>query len=104
MTHANDERLLFGSTYGQGGRRKGQGPEVYARGLFEAMNNTQRSNSTVGPTFNLNTTLTISDAQSGETRVQFKEAANSPERLEQDTSLLMDIILWMEAKEAEIAL
>lgn len=41
LTHSNDEEGLFGGTYQKNGRRKGQGAELYARGLFEVIDNTQ---------------------------------------------------------------
>lgn len=65
MTHANDREVLFDKQYGQGGRRDGQGPEVYARGLFEARDNTQTSApGNVYPVFNLNTTIVPTDGRS----------------------------------------
>ncbi|MGC4440065.1 ZmpA/ZmpB/ZmpC family metallo-endopeptidase, partial [Streptococcus suis] len=104
MTHANDEKALFGGVYGQHGRRKGQGAEVYARGLFEAKDNTVLANGTLTPSFNLNTTLDIPEAKAGDIKMQFSTPAATVTALEQDGRRIMDLVQWMEAREAKVAL
>lgn len=107
MTHANDREVLFDKQYGQGGRRDGQGPELYARGLFEARDNTQTSApGNVYPVFNLNTTIVPTDGRGDDTlkQVQPLEALDTPEKLANYQKKLMKLIMWMEAKEADIAL
>ncbi|MFI3113998.1 ZmpA/ZmpB/ZmpC family metallo-endopeptidase, partial [Streptococcus suis] len=102
MTHTNDEARLFGGTYRKEGRRAGQGPEVYARGLFEVIDNTQ--NGVPGeykPVFNLNTALTIADSPN---RTQALTPQTSTEKLANYTKNLVDLVAYLEAVEARVAL
>ncbi|HEL2334853.1 TPA: G5 domain-containing protein, partial [Streptococcus suis] len=102
MTHTNDEARLFGGTYRKEGRRAGQGPEVYARGLFEVIDNTQ--NGVPGeykPVFNLNTALTIAESSN---RTQALTPQTSTEELANYTKNLVDLIAYLEAVEARVAL
>ncbi|MGQ7333302.1 ZmpA/ZmpB/ZmpC family metallo-endopeptidase, partial [Streptococcus suis] len=98
MTHTNDDARLFRGA----GRRNGQGPEVYARGLFEVIDNTQ--NGVPGeykPVFNLNTALTIADSPN---RTQALTPQTSTEELANYTKNLVDLIAYLEAVEARVAL
>ncbi|HFI2432594.1 TPA: ZmpA/ZmpB/ZmpC family metallo-endopeptidase, partial [Streptococcus suis] len=98
MTHTNDDARLFRGA----GRRNGQGPEVYARGLFEVIDNTQ--NGVPGeykPVFNLNTALTIADSPN---RTQSLTPQTSTEELANYTKNLVDLIAYLEAIEARVAL
>ncbi|HEM5236464.1 TPA: G5 domain-containing protein [Streptococcus suis] len=98
MTHTNDDARLFRGA----GRRNGQGPEVYARGLFEVIDNTQ--NGVPGeykPVFNLNTALTIADSPN---RTQALTPQTSTEELANYTKNLVDLIAYLEAIEARVAL
>ncbi|MDW8765668.1 G5 domain-containing protein [Streptococcus suis] len=98
MTHTNDDARLFRGA----GRRNGQGPEVYARGLFEVIDNTQ--NGIPGeykPVFNLNTALTIADSPN---RTQALTPQTSTEELANYTKNLVDLIAYLEAIEARVAL
>ncbi|MFI3162206.1 G5 domain-containing protein, partial [Streptococcus suis] len=98
MTHTNDDARLFRGA----GRRNGQGPEVYARGLFEVIDNTQ--NGVPGeykPVFNLNTALTIADSPK---RTQALTPQTSTEELANYTKNLVDLIAYLEAVEARVAL
>ncbi|HFU4029050.1 TPA: ZmpA/ZmpB/ZmpC family metallo-endopeptidase, partial [Streptococcus suis] len=98
MTHTNDDARLFRGA----GRRNGQGPEVYARGLFEVIDNTQ--NGVPGeykPVFNLNTALTIADSPN---RTQALTPQTSTEDLANYTKNLVDLIAYLEAIEARVAL
>ncbi|HEM3682857.1 TPA: YSIRK-type signal peptide-containing protein, partial [Streptococcus suis] len=98
MTHTNDDARLFRGA----GRRNGQGPEVYARGLFEVIDNTQ--NGVPGeykPVFNLNTALTIADSPN---RTQALTPQTSTEELASYTKNLVDLIAYLEAIEARVAL
>ncbi|MFU2163265.1 ZmpA/ZmpB/ZmpC family metallo-endopeptidase [Streptococcus pluranimalium] len=107
MTHANDQEVLFDKPYGKGGRREGQGPELYARGLFEARDNTQTSASgNVDPVFNLNTTIIPTNGKNDANikQIQPSEALNTPQKLADYQHKLMKLIMWMEAKEAQVAL
>ncbi|MGQ7384295.1 G5 domain-containing protein [Streptococcus suis] len=102
MTHTNDEARLFGGTYRKEGRRAGQGPEVYARGLFEVIDNTQ--NGVPGeykPVFNLNTALTIAESSN---RTQALTPQTSTEKLANYTKNLVDLVAYLEAVEARVAL
>ncbi|HFI0386111.1 TPA: G5 domain-containing protein, partial [Streptococcus suis] len=102
MTHTNDEARLFGGTYRKEGRRAGQGPEVYARGLFEVIDNTQ--NGIPGeykPVFNLNTALTIAESSN---RTQALTPQTSTEKLANYTKNLVDLVAYLEAVEARVAL
>lgn len=100
MTHGNDEEALYNGIHGDHGRRNGQGPEIYARGLFEAIDNSQKT-SDYFPVFNLNTAIPIGDK---EDRVQASEALNSKDKLETYFKNLMDLVAYLEAKEAEAAI
>ncbi|MFM0900160.1 ZmpA/ZmpB/ZmpC family metallo-endopeptidase, partial [Streptococcus suis] len=98
MTHTNDDARLFRGA----GRRNGQGPEVYARGLFEVIDNTQ--NGVPGeykPVFNLNTALTIAESSN---RTQALTPQTSTEELANYTKNLVDLIAYLEAIEARVAL
>ncbi|HEP1788617.1 TPA: G5 domain-containing protein, partial [Streptococcus suis] len=98
MTHTNDDARLFRGA----GRRNGQGPEVYARGLFEVIDNTQ--NGVPGeykPVFNLNTALTIADSPN---RTQALTPQTSTEKLANYTKNLVDLVAYLEAVEARVAL
>ena len=100
MTHSNDESVLFGGVYTKSGRRAGQGPEVYARGLFEAIDNTQGKSEYL-PIFNINTAIPIADSTG---RIQAQAPHTSKASLERYSKNLMDLVAYLEAKEAEVAL
>ncbi|WP_018370261.1 ZmpA/ZmpB/ZmpC family metallo-endopeptidase, partial [Streptococcus marimammalium] len=102
MTHANDEERLFGGKYNEHGRRSGQGPEVYARGLFEDIDNTQEGkDGEFKPVFSLNTTIPIGNKTN---RVQASQPQNTRIKLETYMKNLMDLVAYLEVKEAEAAL
>ncbi|MGT2829155.1 ZmpA/ZmpB/ZmpC family metallo-endopeptidase [Streptococcus hillyeri] len=102
LTHSNDEEGLFGGTYQKNGRRKGQGAELYARGLFEVIDNTQNQKaSEFVPVFNLNTAIEIAKTPN---RVQAALPQTSKEALENYSRNLMDLVAYLEVKEAEAAL
>lgn len=99
MTHGNDEAAMYGGTYRKHGRRLGQGPEVFARGLFEAIDNTQHSGSPYIPVFNLNTAIDIRESAE---RVQARQALKDKATLENYLKNLMDLVAYLEVKEAEV--
>lgn len=114
MTHSNDERLLFEGTY-QGtsrmltvlvNRRQGQEAEVYARGLFEAQDNTQTPTSRVRPVFNFNTAITVTPGADLPTvhQLQPSQGLDTVDKLATYQNKLIRLIMWLEAKEAEEAL
>ncbi|HEM3166591.1 TPA: LPXTG cell wall anchor domain-containing protein [Streptococcus suis 92-1400] len=90
LTHMMDKDIWFNGN----GRRKDKDVEVFARGLFESLNN---KNSGYNPIFNLNTTYNL-----GEDRVQNQ----SPERFQNDEDLkkymqgVMDVVYTLDYAEA----
>lgn len=93
-THSK-ERNLFGV------KRAGQGPEVYARGLFEDIDNTQGGVSSYRPVFTLNTTI---DVGNKDNRTQRVNAHTSKESLQNYAKHLMDLVAYMEVVEASVVL
>lgn len=100
LTHIYDERIWFNGA----GTRRGVGGEVYARGLFEAENNTQKQfggHTEYGPFFNLNTAYEL-----GENRIQNA----SPTRFQKPSDVgeymqgVMDVLYSLDAMEAASAL
>ncbi len=93
-THSKEKNIF-------GVRRLGQGPEVYARGLFEDLDNTQNGQTPYQPVMTLNTTLEIKDVLN---RTQPKKPNTSKENLEKYTKNLIELVMYLEAVEAKIAL
>lgn len=102
MTHINDEAALFAGNFQSNGRRQGQGAEVYARGLFEVIDNSQNGKAgEYKPVFNLNTAIEIPE---GDGRIQASKPLKTKQELENYTKNLIDLIAYLEVKEAEVAL
>lgn len=100
MTHGNDQAAMYGGVYASHGRRNGQGPEIFARGMFEAIDNTQGT-SPYSPVFNINTAIPIAKTEG---RVQSSQPLNHKDKLETHMKHLLDLVAYLEVKEAEVAL
>ncbi|MGM9927615.1 MAG: hypothetical protein ACI35P_06650 [Bacillus sp. (in: firmicutes)] len=99
MTHGNDKLIIFGDA--NTGRRLGQGAELYARSMFETENNTQDGRNYIKPMFHFNTTTPIAESDQ---RIQAKNPHTTKDSLVNYSRNLIDLIAYLEAKEAEIAL
>ncbi|NEW66460.1 G5 domain-containing protein [Carnobacteriaceae bacterium zg-84] len=94
ITHMLDQKVWFNGY----ARREGQGVEVYARGLFESLNNTKGA-SGYESIFNLNTTYELR----GEGRTQNE----SPNRFQKESDLkeymqgIMDVLYTLDYAESE---
>ncbi|MFA9414006.1 SHIRT domain-containing protein [Streptococcus sp. E29BA] len=91
MTHAN-EKAIWGTN------RTGQGAELYARGMFEDIDNTP-GKSEFEPVFNLNTSISIGDVPN---RVQASSPQSTKDSLANYQKNLLEVIMYMEALEAQI--
>ncbi|MGX7777206.1 Rib/alpha-like domain-containing protein [Streptococcus pluranimalium] len=91
MTHAN-EKAIWGTN------RTGQGAELYARGMFEDIDNTP-GKSEFKPVFNLNTSISIGDVPN---RVQASSPQSTKASLANHQKNLLEVIMYMEALEAQI--
>ncbi|NQK82521.1 YSIRK-type signal peptide-containing protein [Streptococcus suis] len=95
LTHILDNKVWFNGY----GRRTGQGAEVFARGLFEAHNNT--IGTAYAPMFNLNTAYSL-----GENRTQNQ----SPKRFQTEEDLktymqgILDVVYSLDYLEAQAIL
>lgn len=93
MTHANEKRIF-------GERREGQGPELYARGMFESEDGT-RGKPNHFPTFLFATTTKIPESDN---RTYPSNPLTDKDSLVNYSKNLIDLIAFLEAKEAKIAL
>ncbi|WP_075099155.1 ZmpA/ZmpB/ZmpC family metallo-endopeptidase [Streptococcus acidominimus] len=99
MTHGNDRenaRAVLGAP-----KRAGLGAEILTRSMFETGDVTVGNSARIKPIFLFNTTTPIPES---DRRIQASESLNTKEKLETYSRHLIDLIAYLEAKEAEIAL
>ena len=103
MTHGNDYNIggVVNQTILGGDKRTTMGEEILTRSMFETEDNSQNKGTFTKPFFQFNTTTVIPD---GDNRIQAKLPLNTKEKLVNYSKNLIDLIAYLEVKEAEIAL
>ncbi|PQC31751.1 immunoglobulin-like domain-containing protein [Enterococcus mundtii] len=97
MAHGNEKSLI-------GERRSGQGAEIYARGIYEDIVNTQKelisdTSNRYEPVFNLNTSIVVGDVDN---RTQRSTPQTTKEELEKFHKNQLELVMYLEALEAEV--
>ncbi|TII06266.1 YSIRK-type signal peptide-containing protein [Streptococcus suis] len=92
LTHILDKTIWLNGH----GRRAGQGPEVYARGLFESINNS--IGTAYDPSFNLNTAYTLTDKR---TQNSHPSRFQTTEDMKTYMQGILDVVYTLDYAEAQ---